>query len=85
MMLLVTETEICEWCVEYLKNTFQVPAERIALDAKFARLGMDSAMAVDFALALEDWLQIEVLADAVYEYPTVNELARYIAGRLAAG
>ncbi len=84
-MTIATEAEIRAWCVKYLMDTFEVPAGPTALDTKFARFGMDSAMAVDFALALEDWLQIEIPADAVYEYPTVNELARYLAGRVAEG
>jgi acyl carrier protein len=82
-MTMPTEAEIQAWCIAYLRDIFELPAGQVALDAKFARFGMDSALAVDFALALEDWLQIEILADAVYEYPTVTELARYLAGRLA--
>jgi acyl carrier protein len=80
---MATEAQIRVWCVEYLRDTFKLPPDQVDMNAKFARFGMDSAMAVDFALALEEWLQIEILADAVYEYPTVNELAHYLAGRLA--
>ena len=84
-MTVPAETEIRAWCIAYLRDIFRLPPDEVDPNAKFARFGMDSAMAVDFALALEDWLQIEILADALYEYPTVNELARYLAGRLAVG
>jgi acyl carrier protein len=82
-MTVATEDEIRQRCVAYLSELFDLPPEQVATDENFARFGLDSAMAVEFAFTLEDWLQIEILADALYEYPTVNELARYLAGRLA--
>jgi acyl carrier protein len=32
---------------------------------------------------LEEWLGIELTPDLLFEYPTIAELARYLAGRSA--
>jgi acyl carrier protein len=65
----------------YLAKTFKVPPDRIRPDAKFARLGMDSAASVFFLVELEEWLGIELPTETVFAYPTPAELARYVAER----
>jgi acyl carrier protein len=79
--MMATEAEIRSWCIAYLREIFGRTAGDVRVDMKFSRFGMDSAMAVEFALALEEWLQIEIPAEVVYEYPTVSELAGYLAER----
>lgn len=73
-----TEADICAWCGRYLEQELKLPAERIDANVKFARLGMDSAMSVFMLAALEDWLGMELQADAVFAHPTIAELARYV-------
>ena len=41
-----TESEIRDWCVAYLAKSLKLAPERIDPQAKFARLGMDSAASV---------------------------------------
>src|SRR5712672_3212182 len=50
-------------------------------DAKFARLGLDSANSLYLIVELEEWLAIELTPDLVFEYPTIAELARHLAKR----
>ena len=78
-----TEAEIGTWCVRYLEQELKLPAKRIDANVKFARLGMDSAMSVFLLASLEDWLGIELEADAVFAHPSIAELARYIVQRRA--
>jgi acyl carrier protein len=73
------EAAIREWCTTYLVTTLSVPAARIRPDVKFARLGLDSAMAVQFLLGLEEWLGAELSQDTVFEHPTIAQLARHLA------
>ena len=79
-----TETDIRDWCVAYLARTFKLPPQRVDPQAKFARLGMDSAASVFFIVELEEWLGVELSTDIVFEHQTPAALARYIAGRYAA-
>ena len=73
------EAAIRDWCVSYLVTALNVPPTRIGPEVKFARLGMDSAMAVYFLLGLEEWLGAELPQDIVFEYPTIAQLARHLA------
>jgi acyl carrier protein len=79
-----TEADIRDWCMAYLARTFKLPPEGIDPQAKFARLGMDSAASVFFIVELEEWLGLELAAESVFEYPTPTKLARYVAERYAA-
>jgi acyl carrier protein len=76
-----SETEVCVWCLSYLAMLLDIPADRIDPDAKFARLGMDSALTVSFVLALETWLKTELDPEIVFEYPTISQLAKYLSAR----
>ena len=48
--------EIAAWCVDYLARLLERPAQDIAIEAPFARVGLDSAMALYFTIDLEKWL-----------------------------
>jgi acyl carrier protein len=75
------ELNIRRWCTDYLADTLKLPASRIDPRAKFARLGMDSAISVFFLVALEEWLGVELGSDTVFDYPSIAELSRHVAGR----
>jgi acyl carrier protein len=77
----LSESEIRQWCIHRLASTLNVPANRIDPQAKFARLGMDSATSVFFLVEIEEWLGLELPSDTVFEYPTIAELARHLADR----
>lgn len=78
-----TEPEIREWCTACLAKVLKVPAERIDPQATFARLGVDSAAAVFFVLDIEEWLDLELPASIAFEYPSIAELAAYLAKECA--
>lgn len=77
------ESSIRQWCVEYLAQTLAVPQQEIDPEAKFARLGLDSANSVYLIVELEDLLRLELAPDLLFEHPTISDLARYLAGRAA--
>lgn len=76
-----TESDIRDWCTAYLAKSLKLSAELIDPNKKFARFGIDSASSVFFLMDLEEWLAIELPADIIFEYPTIAQLARYIASR----
>ena len=79
----LSETEIRDWCVQYLTRTLDLPQETVDPDVKFARLGLDSANSVYLIVELEDWLGLELTPDLVFDHPTIGELARHLAERIA--
>ena len=76
-----SEAVLRDWCVEYLARTLDLPDHTIDPEMTFARLGLDSANSVFLIVELEDWLGLELTPDLLFEYPTIGELARYLATR----
>jgi acyl carrier protein len=80
----MTREQISDFCVASLANILRIPENTVAVDAKFARLGLDSAMVVYLMMELEEKLGLELSPDDFYDYPTVNDLSRYLAQKQAA-
>ncbi|KFC75010.1 Acyl carrier protein [Bosea sp. LC85] len=74
------EAEITGWCVAHLAKALRRPEGKIDPQAKFTRLGVDSAMAVYLVAELEEWLGRELAPELAFEYPTIATLARHLAG-----
>ena len=79
-----TKAEIAAWCMDYVSKTLEIPREKIGLDMKFSHLGLDSAMATDFMIDLEEWANVELNSQAFFDHPTIDALSDYVAGLCAA-
>jgi acyl carrier protein len=79
----MTREQISEFCTVSVANVLRIPKDRVAGDAKFNRLGLDSAMVVYLMLELEEKLGLELSTDDFYDYPTVDELSCYLSDKLA--
>jgi len=71
---------IAAWCVDYLASAMELPPERIATDATFASLGMDSVVRTSFQFALEELLDVPVSSEDLIDRPTIAALADHLAG-----
>ena len=54
------------------------------MNAKFTRLGLDSAMTVYLLMELEDKLDLELSPETFYDHPTVDALSAHLAEKTAA-
>lgn len=81
----VSEADIRSWCLDYLGRNLASPPAGLTAEAGFAELGLDSVHAAHFIVELEEWLDIELEPELVYEHPTVADLARHIAAHHLAG
>jgi acyl carrier protein len=79
----MTREQISDFCVIALANVLRIPQNTVAVDTKFTRLGLDSAMVVYLMMELEEKLGLELSPDDFYDYPTVNDLSRYLAQKQA--
>ena len=77
-----TATEIQTWQITYLANVLEIDAEEIDIAVPFDRYGLDSSVAVGMSGDLEDWLGYEFDPTLLYDYPTIEALARHIAEEL---
>jgi acyl carrier protein len=80
----MTREEISELCIVSLANVLRIGRDRVKIDTKFSRLGLDSAMVVYVMMELEEKLDLELSTDDFYDHPTVDALSRYLAERRAA-
>jgi acyl carrier protein len=80
----MTQQEISELCTASLANVLRIAKDRVKIDTKFSRLGLDSAMVVYVMLEIEEKLDLELSTDDFYDYPTIDELSRYLANRRTA-
>ena len=80
----MTQQEISDLCAASLANVLRIAKDRVKTDAKFSRLGLDSAMVVYVMLEIEEKLDLELSTDDFYDHPTVDALSRYLAERRAA-
>jgi len=80
----MTREQISALCVSSLANVLRITTDKVKTDAKFSRLGLDSAMMVYVQMELEEKLGLELSPDDFYDHPTINELSRYLADKRAA-
>lgn len=80
-----TESEIRDWCLDYMKRTVEDPAIVVGPEIPFPQMGLDSATSAYFIVELEEWLGMELEPELAFDYPTIAELARHIVGRRGDG
>jgi acyl carrier protein len=79
----MTREKISDFCVISLAKVLRMPTDRIETKTKFSRLGLDSAMVVYVMMELEEKFDLELSTDDFCDYPTVDELSRHLAEKLA--
>ena len=79
----MTKDEIAAFCVDQLAEILRIPKGKIDVNAKFARLGLDSAMTVYLLMEIEDRFSLELSPETFYDYPSVDALSAHLAEKLA--
>ena len=80
----MTREQISDLCIDSMAHVLRIAKDRVKTDTKFKRLGLDSAMIVYLQMELEEKLDLELSPDDFYDYPTIDELARYLTEKRAA-
>jgi acyl carrier protein len=77
-----TATEIQVWLVSYLAKQLEINSNEIDVTIPFERYGLDSSAAISLSGDLQDWLGYEIDPTLLYDYPTIEGLARHLAEEL---
>ncbi|GAC1343814.1 MAG: type I polyketide synthase [Ktedonobacteraceae bacterium] len=77
---LPTAKAIQAWLVFQLSEVLEVEPQNIDIREPFTNYGLTSRDAVSLSGDLEDWLGRELSPTLAYEYPTIESLARHLAG-----
>ena len=78
-----TREDIRNWLVTHISQRLRVDPGQIDVHESFSRYGMDSIAAVSLSGALENWLARSLPPTVVYDYPSIDALAGYLAEGLA--
>ncbi|MCC6156036.1 MAG: SDR family NAD(P)-dependent oxidoreductase, partial [Candidatus Hydrogenedentes bacterium] len=71
------------WLVEHIANELGINAGEINPNGAFDDLGMASRDAVTLSGDLENWLERKLSPTLLWEYPSITQLAAYLAGENA--
>ncbi|KVU41106.1 AMP-dependent synthetase [Burkholderia ubonensis] len=71
-----------QWLIAWLRVRLERHGFRLTRTTTFAEIGLDSTLAVELALEFSETFSVAVDASAVWDYPSVNTLAEYLATRI---
>lgn len=74
-----SENEIRTWLIGQIAETIHMPVDQIDPAATFDSYGLASSDAVGLSGDLEDWLERRLSATILYQYTTIDALARHLA------
>ena len=77
--------EIEEWMVTYIAQELGVPPDQIDVTVPFEHFALDSATAIGMTGDLESWANCRIDPTVVYDYPTIQDLAGYLAEEAPSG
>jgi 8-amino-7-oxononanoate synthase len=85
-----TEEAIRTWLITNIASVVNMDPSSIDVRQTFDNYGLDSLQAVSLSGDLETWLNREISPTVVWDYPTVEQLARHLSanhmnGNKAAG
>lgn len=80
-----TEEGIRRWLIENIASVVNMNPAQIDVKQTFDHYGMDSLQAVSLSGDLENWLNREISPTVVWDYPTVEQLARHLSENYANG
>ncbi len=70
--------EIIEWLVIHIAERAQIDARFVDIYAPFVQFGLNSLEAVGLSGDLGQWLGRSLSPTLIYDYPSINSLARYL-------
>jgi acyl carrier protein len=73
------EQEIRTWLISKLSESLQCTPDQVDIRAPFASYGLKSIDAVHLVGNLEEWLNVSLSPLLIWDYPTIQDLAKYLA------
>lgn len=70
--------EIQRWMQETIGEALNVAGESLDPTAPFTSYGLDSIAAFTLTLELAEWLERDLPASLLWEYPTIAEMAQHL-------
>lgn len=75
----VTPNQVQEWIVHRLARILDVAPEAIDVNERLENYGLESVEVITVSGDLSDWIERKVAPTILWDYPTISQLAEYIA------
>ncbi|MFT3803424.1 MAG: acyl carrier protein [Burkholderiaceae bacterium] len=72
------QKDIEDWLADLIGEILEMPAQEIDRTVRFDRYGLDSVAAVSVAVALGEYLERDLDATIIYDYPTIIKLSKHL-------
>jgi acyl-CoA synthetase (AMP-forming)/AMP-acid ligase II/alkylation response protein AidB-like acyl-CoA dehydrogenase/acyl carrier protein len=76
--------DIVAYTTQWIVGEFGCPKEAVTPTTPFSELGMDSVTAMKMITALESKFMVELPSTLIWDYPTVAQIAEFLAAKSAA-
>ena len=73
-----TEEEIKAWLVSNISSLIEIEPELIDIQTPLENYGIDSMQAMNLSGDMQEWLGRQLATAVVWEYPTIELLARHL-------
>ena len=77
-------SSIADWLVDRVAEHLDMPARDIDTSLPLAELGIDSVGAVSLVGEVEDEWELDVDPTMIFDYPTIDDIAVFIADEIEA-
>jgi acyl carrier protein len=74
-----TQAAIERWLVTRVARAANENPDDIDITLPFSAYALDSAAAAELTAGLEDWLGLALPPTLIWDYPSIKQLARYLA------
>ncbi|MCK9364696.1 MAG: acyl carrier protein [Syntrophales bacterium] len=79
MAFTIKDEDIFQTVTKYLINDFEIPAEKIHMDANlFADLKLDSVDALDWFATMETEIKLNIVDNELQKIRTVRDVVEYV-------
>lgn len=75
--------EISRWMREQVGKELGVPADSLDPTESFESYGLDSITGFTLTCDLAEWLNVDLRAELLWEYPTIARLAEHLGQNLS--
>ena len=76
-----SQSEIQAWLLSYLSELLEIDPNAIETNDSLASYGLDSTGAVGLVGDLAEWLDLQLGAELLYSYPTIESLTGYLVAK----
>lgn len=79
-----SKEKIQNWLKSYVASILKSNSNQVDIRVPFDRYGLDSSTTVGMLVDLEDWLGCRLEPTLIYDYPTIQSLAKHLDSKLNA-